>query len=121
MRSGINTIMIMEINVIKTDGSECRVTIAKLGINNLPKLLDDKHSLESKANLFLEGANLRVDELMPDSQMDVYDAGMEVNEPNMLKYMERQKKQVKLMTGMDMGELLRGKVSAPTSPDADTV
>lgn len=112
--------MHMEINVIKIDGTELRITIAKVGINNLPKLLDDKHSLEFKANLFI-GEDVRVEDLVPDSQMDVYDAGMEVNEPNMLKYMERQKKQVKLMTGMDMGELLRGKVSVPTSSDAGTV
>lgn len=109
----------MNINVTKIDGTELTVGIKKIGINSLPKLLDDKLSMEAKADLFL-GGDVKTSELDPDSQMDVYEAGMELNEPNMLRFMDRQKKQVKLMTGMDMGDLLRGKVGELTSYSGGT-
>ena len=105
----------MKLQLNKTDGTEISVELKKVGIAALPKLLDDKLSLEAKAQLFLGEEEVKIADLTPDSQMDVYEFGMDLNEANLSRFMDRQKKQVKLMTGMDMSEVLRGKLGGLTS------
>lgn len=110
----------MILKVRYEDGTEGTVEVRKVGLVMLAKLLDERLGLDDKAKLAMVEPE-QFQWLDADSQMAVYEAGMDLNEGNLQTYMERQKKQVKLMTGMDMSELLKGKVSELTSSPAGTV
>lgn len=92
--------------VVFNDGSKGEVTVAKVGLVDMPALARARRSDEELLRLYLDGddpAGL-AGRLSDESKIDVLNKGDELNDPLLNRWLEREEKKLGKL-GIDLAEL----------------